>query len=237
MGTGAEWRAGRSARAVLGLALVLVLPGARAALAEEPEPTRPLFFQEVGLTVGVPSGVTVAVTYTPSLGFWNRRLNVGLGARFSAVYGGEGVSYPNGNADLIRAGAADSFTVNHPSTYALNAMFALSVRLVAGLEVGLNIDLIGVGFGPGVTGLYQGVTLQGPIAAQPTQFNFLLLGKNDRGQLDSEFFAAYWFEHWGVRAGLSHSSTEYTLAAPVDGGNTTFRLPVTRIILAVGYRF
>ena len=229
----------RLSKTALALRLALGLLGPGAVAAGEPEPERPLLFQEVGLTGGFPSGVTVAASYTPTFGLWDRRLNVGLGARFTAVFGGADVVYPNGNATLIAAQAADTFTVNDPSSYALNVMFAISVRLVAGLEVGLNIDLIGVGFGPGVTGIYQGVTpgLSGPIAASVTSFNFLLFGKNDRGQLDSEFFAAYWFEHWGVRAGVSHMSTEYTLALPVDGGNTVFRLPVTRVIVAVGYRF
>jgi hypothetical protein len=54
---------------------------------------------------------------------------------------------------------------------------ALSVRVSAGLELGMKIDLF-------------------------------LLGSNDKGQLNSEFFAAWWFGDWGVRAGLSHVIAE-----------------------------
>ena len=38
--------------------------------------------------------------------------------------------------------------------------------------------------------------------ASPTRFNLLLFGTHDRGQLDSEFFLAYWFGSWGIRAGV-----------------------------------
>ena len=76
-------------------------------------------------------GVTVAASYTPTFGFWERRLNIGLGARFTAVFGGAGVVYLIGNADLFNAQAADTFTVNDPSSYSLNVMFAISVRLAA----------------------------------------------------------------------------------------------------------
>jgi len=224
----------KSAAPWLAGALAMLLAGRAQA-----EPDRSLFFQELDLAVAFPSGVTLAASYTPTFGFWERRLDVGLGARFTAFRGGSGYVFPNGNADQINAGASDTFTVHDPSSYALNLMFVLSVRIVAGLEVGVNIDVIGVGFGPSVLGTYQGATpgVSGPAAASPTTFNFLLLGKNDRGQLDSELFAAYWFEHWGVRAGISHMSTEYTLARPGDAGNTVFRAPATRFVASVGYRF
>ena len=75
------------------------------------------------------------------------------------------------------AGAQDSFTVDEPQIHALNLVSALSVRVSAGLELGMKIDLF-------------------------------LLGSNDKGQLNSEFFAAWWFGDWGVRAGLSHVIAE-----------------------------
>jgi hypothetical protein len=116
---------------------------------------------------------------------------------------------------------------------------ALSVRLVGGFELGTNVDVIGGGLGPSVTGSYAGADprFAGAQRASPTTFNLLLLGKHDRGQLDSEFFAAYWFGQWGLRVGVSHMSTEYTTSRSLDAGNDRLRASATRFFVAAGYRF
>ncbi len=196
-------------------------------------------FHEVGIALSFPTGVVAAVSYTPSLSLFERRLNIGLGARFSSYFDGAGVAYPNGDADLLAVGASNTLTVGQPRNYALNLMFGISARVYRGLEAGLNIDLLGVGFGPEVAGTYAGADsgFAGPQQASPTRFNLLLFGRHDRGQLDSEFFLAYWVNSWGVRAGVSHMSTEYTTSRKLDAGNDRFRASATRFFVAGGYRF
>lgn len=114
------------------------------------------FIQQVHLSVATPSGFTAAIADTPTFSFFDHRLNVGIGGRFSSFFGNGKVVFPNGNAALIAAGAKDTLTVERPLSYALNLMFAIAVRLFDGLEAGMNIDLVGVGFGPDVTGQYAG---------------------------------------------------------------------------------
>ena len=198
-----------------------------------------LLFQQVDLSIATPSGITAAIAYTPTFSFFDHRLNAGIGGRFSSFFGSGRVVFPNGNAALIAAGAKDALTVNDPRSYSLNLMFAISVRLFAGLEAGMNIDLIGVGFGPEVTGQYAGLepALSGAQRASPSRLNLLLFGRHDYGQLDSEFFAGYWTGSWGIRAGVSHMSTEYTTSRPLDGNNDRFRASATRGFVALGYRF
>ena len=222
---------------VLGSVTALALLAAPCARGDEG--AGPALFQEVGVAVSFPTGVVASASYTPTLSLLGGRLAVGLGARFSAYFDGGRVAYPNGAADLLAAGARNTLTVSDPRTYATNVMFAASVRLVRGLEAGLDIDLLGVGFGPGVTGAYAGAApgLAGAQRASPTRFNLLLFGRHDRGQLDSEFFLAYWVGAWGVRAGVSHMSTEYTTARRLDGGNDRFRASATRVFLAGAHRF
>lgn len=217
---------------VVALAL-LATPGARG------DDAGRALFQEVGVAVSFPTGVVASASYTPTLWLLDGRLAVGLGARFSAYFDRGRVAYPNGAADLLAAGARNTLTVSEPRSYASNLMFAASVRLVRGLEAGLDIDLLGVGFGPGVTGAYAGAdaSLSGAQPASPSRFNLLLFGPHDRGQLDSEFFLAYWVGGWGVRAGVSHMSTEYTTARRLDGGNDRFRASATRVFLAGAHRF
>jgi hypothetical protein len=196
-------------------------------------------FHEVGIAIAVPTGVTVAVSYAPALSLFSDRLHVGAGPRLTSYFDGGAVDYPNGRADLIAAGAHNTLTVSRPRTFALDLMFTLSARVVAGLELGMNIDLVGVGFGPTVDGAYAGAdpALAGPQRARPTAFNVFLFGRHDRGQLDSEFFVAYWAGAWGIRAGVSHMSTEYTTDRALDAGNDRFREPATRFFLAAGHRF
>lgn len=195
-------------------------------------------FHEFGLSLAAPTGVVGTASYAPTLSLAGDRLHVGLGPRLSAYVDTGTVRYPNGDARLLAAGAHDALEVRRPATYAVNAMLAVSLRLVAGLEVGANIDLVGIGFGPGVVGAYAGSDPAhlGPQFASPTTFNLLLLGTHDRGQLDSELFVAWWWRGWGVRAGVSHMSTEYTTDRKLDGGNDRFRASATRFFVGAGYR-
>jgi len=214
---------------------LLTAPAARAA----EEDRGPRVVHEVGVALAFPTGVVPAVSYLPSLTLFGERLRVGLGARFSSYVDEGRVVYPNGDARLLAIGANNTLTVEGPRNHALNLMFGLSVRIYRGLEAGLNIDLLGVGFGPEVTGTYAGTdpAFAGSQRASPTRFNLLLFGTHDRGQLDSEFFLAYWFDAWGVRAGVSHMSTEYTTTRALDAGNDRFRTSATRFFIGGGYRF
>jgi len=212
---------------------LLVAPAARA------EGDRgPRVVHEVGVALAFPTGVVPSVSYTPTLTLFGQRLHVGLGARFSSYLDEGRVAYPNGDARLLAIGANNTLTVDGPRNHALNLMFGVSVRIYRGLEAGLNIDLLGVGFGPEVTGTYSGAdpAFAGEQRASPTRFNLLLFGTHDRGQLDSEFFLAYWFGAWGVRAGVSHMSTEYTTARTLDAGNDRFRTSATRFFVGGSYR-
>jgi hypothetical protein len=224
----------RAVAASLAALAVIFAPASRA---DERPASR--LFHEVGLAPSFPTGVVAAASYTPTLSIFDGRLNVGLGARFSFYFDGGAVPYPNGDADLLAAGANNTLMVSRPRNYALNLMFGISARIHRGLEAGLNIDLLGVGLGPEVTGTYAGAdpAFAGAQLASPTRFNLLLFGRHDRGQLDSEFFLAYWFGSLGVRAGVSHMSTEYTTSHRLDAGNDRFRASATRFFIAGGYRF
>lgn len=213
---------------------LLAAPAAQAA-----EERGPRIVHEVGIGLSFPTGVAPTLSYAPMLTLFGDRLRVGLGARFSAYVDDHRVAYPNGDAHLLAIGANNTLTVDGPRNHAFNVVFAASVRILRGLEAGLDIDLIGVGFGPEITGSYAGTdpAFAGPQQASPSRFDLLLFGTHDYGQLDSEFFLAYWFGSWGVRAGVSHMSTEYTTTRPLDAGNDRFRTSATRFFLAGGYRF
>jgi hypothetical protein len=232
-------RKGHASPAVV-VTLTLLTPALGYPASTGPETDYGLFFQQIDLSFAAASGLNVAVSYVPTLGFFNRRLNIGVGPRFSSLFGQNGAVY-----QTIQSGQHDTLTVDQARFFALNLMFTASVRLIAGLEVGMNIDLVGVGFGPGVTGQYVSLdpTLVGAQTASPSHLDLLLFGSRDYGQLDSEFFAAYWFDSaywfhsWGIRVGASHMRTEYTTDRPLEGNNDRFSLAVTRVFIAFGLRF
>lgn len=124
-------------RAAIAALVVMSASGARG----DERPALHLF-HEVGFALSFPTGVVTALSYAPTVSAFDGRLNVALGARFSANFDGGGVPYPNGSADLLAAGAHHVLTVARPRTQALNLMFGLSGRLYRGLEAGLDIDLV-----------------------------------------------------------------------------------------------
>lgn len=209
--------------------LLALFPGAP--VRAEDAPGR--HFHQLDLSVDVPTGVVLSLSYTPTLRLLDDHLRLGLGARFTSWLGGSGVVF-----ESVPDGARYTLTVDPDGIYSLNLMLAVSYRVVSGLEVGLNIDLVGAGFGGGVTGVYAGSgAFAGPQEARPASLDLFLLGPADKGQLNSEFFAAWWFGEFGVRAGLSHVITEYVTTQPLDGGNTRYRSAINRFFASVGHRF
>lgn len=216
----------------------MAIVAALAALGGEPARAEVAVLHELGLSLAAPTGLVAAVSYTPTLSVAGDRLYFGAGLRLSSYFDQATVEYPNGDPGLLAAGAHNTLRVRHPRTYAVNAMIAVAVRVIGDFELGANIDVVGVGFGPGVTGSYSGTTaaFDGAQPGAPTTLNLLLLGTHDRGQLDSELFAAIWFGRWGLRAGVSHMSTEFTTSRVLDGGNDRFRASASRFFVAVGHR-
>ncbi|HEY7726616.1 MAG TPA: hypothetical protein VH880_14880 [Anaeromyxobacteraceae bacterium] len=174
------------------------------------------------------------MSYVPTFPFLGGRLRLGVGARFSAFLSGSGARFE----DVDAPGAIHRLTVDGVRIYALNAMFIATVRLAAGLEAGFDIDLAGAALGPAVNGAYPSAdpAFAGTQRARPRRWNLLLLGDRDLGQLDSQFFLAWWPGHFGLRAGLSHEITEYVTSRRLDGGNDRFRSAATRAFLAVAWR-
>ncbi len=189
------------------------------------------FSQSVDLSLGGASGATkVTASWSPLLSLLDDRLALGLGGRLEGYFLGNGLSFGNADSSLVVPGS---------NAFAINAFVQARVRVVAGLELGANIDVIGYGLGSTVTGVYSSVQppTTGPISASISHFNLLQVSSGDRGQLDSEFFAAYRFGDWGIRAGLTHFANEFTTAQPQQGGRSRFRHSFSGGFAAAYFRF
>ena len=173
--------------------------------------------------------VSIAYGYDWSLGA-RKRLVVGSGVRFTNYFG-RSQNYVTAPAQLTsnRTGPLvfftanvtenmDSLLVGTPRIAALNAFINLGYRFNEKLQLGFNIDAIGLSFGPTKTGTYiNGTAVEIRTTAQVTKGNVLLVSDNDRGSLNSELYARYRLSNrWSIQSGAQFLFTEYTTATKVQ---------------------
>lgn len=151
------------------------------------------------------------------------RLNIGLGARFTSFFSGM-LNYTTAPAKLTTGTTGpenmfkkpikrniDSLCLESSQVNFLNIAFNIGHRFSDKWDLGFKIDLIGFSFGKEQKGEYISNDERVPATAKPTSFNVLLIGDNDRGNLNSELYLRYFIsERWGVRAGMQMLFAEYT---------------------------
>lgn len=153
--------------------------------------------------------------------FSNDRFKIGVGIRYSGFMGGKNLEYKRVDSNYSSTNSY-LLSITHPQTFSFNTMFETTYTFWEKLEVGFNIDLIGYGFGRSRTSPYQSPTtsLAGLQDSDVPNFNLLLVGKHDKGQLNSEFFLGYQLNsNVGVRIGFSHLVTEQQSSQNLDGEN------------------
>lgn len=154
-----------------------------------------------------------------------RKFELGLGGRLTTSFGSNQY-FTTAPAKLTTGGSPfgepiksniDSLLIASVQVFAVNAMLNFGYHINRNLMAGFNIDVIGFSFGGRNNGTYvNGSTVQGVIS-NPTSFNVLLLGDNDRGTLNSEFYLKYRLnDRWSVKGGLQHLFTEYTTETQVQ---------------------
>ncbi len=185
-----------------------------------------------------------------------QKFAMGAGIRFTSNFGknsyyltapakltsgktGPGVFFSD---DIVKN--IDSVLFNKSQVNALNISVNFSYQIIKKLSVGFNIDAIGVSFGSNQNGIYysnNGSTIA--TTAKPTSFNLLLISDNDKGSLNSEFYANYSINNkWGAKAGFQFLFTEYTTTTKVqttpDGQkNDRFRNKNSGILIGITYQF
>lgn len=88
-------------------------------------------------------------------------------------------------------------------------------------EVGFNIDALGFSFGREQNANKAGANVA---KASPISENVLLVGNNDIGSLNSEFYARYWISpKFAIRGVLSYLFSEYTTAVKLADNNNRYR--------------
>lgn len=145
------------------------------------------------------------------------KFEAGLGGRFTSYFGSTKYysSAPGSLANDEKN--TDSLLLQSPQVNALNVAINLGYRLSSKIGVGFNIDAIGFSFGSKQSGTYLNGNRGQATTATPTGFNVLLVGNNDQGTLNSEFYARYFFnEKLALKVAYQYLFTEYTTDTEVQ---------------------
>lgn len=212
-------------------------------------------YQVADLALAAGQSVSPAFSYSRLHG---KRFKFGAGIRLTSYFGGaaDATTAPakltSGKASLAALFSEniptqiDTFRLGSTQTNALNLNLQLQYSITDKLELGFNIDAIGVTFGGEQSGRFTarqsdaaGQANNGAtVTAKPASFNLLLISDSDLGSLNSELYARYWLnDHWGVRAGLSFQFVEYKTSRKLAFDNDRFRSKILLPMLAVSYKF
>lgn len=194
----------------------------------------------------------LALSYVHSWKFGaKQKLGIGLGGRFTS-YLGANQYYATAPAQLTSESTGpliifkdnitaniDTFLVKSPQVNSINLSINIDYQVSKKFTAGFNIDAIGFSFGGSRNGNYINGVSGKMTSASPTPFNILLVSDNDRGTLNSEFYAHYFLnKKWGIKLGAQFLFTEYTTQTQVQQfpqANDRFRNKP--LLLCVGVRY
>lgn len=169
------------------------------------------------------------------------KLQLGYGLRFN-LHQASDQTYVTAPFEFTAEEKYDSFSLGSVSTMSLSASIHIAYSVTPKLLVGFNIDAIGVSFGPEqsgtITHLYSDANAADiNTTAQPTSANVLLVGDNDIGTLNSEFYLRYKVGgNLYLRPGFSFFFSEYTTDVAGSEDNKRFRNKIGYPFLGVSYR-
>lgn len=195
------------------------------------------------LSIGSTTNLFVgALSFNRTHTVLNEKLHLGYGLRFN-LHNGSNQTYITAPFKYTSEGLIDSMSIESINTMSLSASINLGFSINEKIMVGFNIDAIGLSFGSGKevrikqwiddpSGATQTLT-----TASPTTANVLLIGDNDIGSLNSEFYVRYMFNNnIGARLGMSLFFSEYTTEAAGHDGNQRFRNKISYPFVALSYK-
>jgi hypothetical protein len=197
----------------------------------------------IDLSASFGSGFSPSIGISKKWGLGSQgRFKIGTGLRLTNFTGSD-IEFITAPADLTADDSKiDTFTL--PSTAVTYVGIPIHLQYSFGekLDVGFNIDVVGLAFGGEQTGTLstkQASQFDGTVqTASPTSPSILLIGDNDRGSLNSEFYARFWAtEKLGIRAGLSFQFIEYTTNQELNFDNDRFRAKIMQPMIGISYRF
>jgi long-subunit fatty acid transport protein len=202
---------------------------------------------QVGTSAELGGAIGSSVGSISASGFHNwglgskKKFYVGTGVRFTSFFGNK-VNFTSAPADLASDDKnVDTLLAPSPSLSSLNLTINLGYKISDKLEVGFNIDAIGISFGPTGTLTYIRNGKSTATPASPTSPNILLVGDNDKGSLNSHLFVRYKLtDHLGLKVAYQYLFNELTTTSKVQtipSANDRFRAKSGMIYVGLNYNF
>jgi hypothetical protein len=198
-------------------------------------------FADLGFGFGSSQGsITAGYFYSLNLGH-KKKFFIGTGLRFNAYYGSS-INYLSAPAKLAgEESKTDTLKASSPGVYAVNVLINLGYNFNPQIQAGFNIDVIGFSFGPKGKPVFIANGVPTVTEAKPTGFNALLVGNNDRGTLNSEFYLRYRINNkLGVKLAYEYFFTELTTTTKVQTvpeQNDRFRNKASMLGVGISYHF
>jgi long-subunit fatty acid transport protein len=188
-----------------------------------------------------------AITNNASINFnWGlglkKKFVIGTGLRYTGFYGKD-IKFTSAPASLAGdAAKEDTLLAKSPSHHSVNLLINLAYKFNDNWTVGFDIDAAGFSFGSKGSPIFTSNGVNSTVAsAKPTGGNLLLVGNNDKGQLNSTFYIHKHFgKKFGVRAGFQYLFTEITTSTDVQTlpeKNNRFRYKQQGVNISGIYRF
>lgn len=171
----------------------------------------------------------------------SEKIEIGLGGRFTSYFG-TAQYFSSAPASLAsEAKKSDSLLLQSPQVNVVNLAVNIGYRFSQKFSAGFNIDVTGFSFGKEEDGFYSNGNQGQATSARPTSFNILLVGNNDRGSLNSEFYVRYFFkEKLGVKLAYQYFFVEYVTDTKVQlepEANDRFRNKASLFSLGITKQF
>jgi hypothetical protein len=170
-----------------------------------------------------------------------KNFSIGTGARFTSYFGKD-IAFLSAPASLANVeSSTDTLLYPSPSVNALNVFINLGVTITPKLTAGFNIDVTGFSFGKNSNATFTGSGITQATTARPTGLNLLLVGNNDKGSLNSQFYLKYLVsQHVGIKVAYQYLFTEVATNTKVQvtpEQNDRFRNKASMGYLGITYNF
>ncbi len=170
----------------------------------------------------------------------SRRFKLGYGVRLSSFFGSDR-QFTAAPPDLASEENPQSFFVESSQSNAINLGLYTDYSITENILIGFNIDVVGLSFGAEKDGVVIDpaiISSATPDTGKPTGFNLLLVGDNDKGTLNSEFWIGYKIaSNVMVRGAFSYLFAEYTTDGKYQDNNDRFRYKAAQGAVGISYTF